>query len=290
MAAGTGGAARDVSWRAGGGAVARTLRAAFPVGKKFRSNGTPHLFFRCPQRHDRSANIAAVTSIIAHRGASAVAPENTIAAFVRAGELGADGVELDVRRTADDRLVIHHDARLADGRVIRATAASELPEHVPSFDAALDACAGMFVNVEIKNDPADPDFDPTDWVAHRVCALLARRGGGPRWLISSFRFGTVGVCRAVLPSARTAWLVASRTVTNRDPDVIERSAAAGHAALHPWDPIVDEALIRRAHAAGLAVNAWTCDDPARMRQLIGWGIDGICTNLPDVGVAARSGS
>jgi glycerophosphoryl diester phosphodiesterase len=225
-----------------------------------------------------------VTSIIAHRGASAAQHENTIAAFASAGALGADGVELDVRRTADDRLVVHHDARLADGQVIRATPAGELPDHVPSLDAALDACAGMFVNIEIKNDPADPDFDPTDWIAHRVCALLARRGGGPRWLISSFRFETVAVCHMILPSARTAWLVET-LVSMDDTDVVARTAAAGHTALHPSDPIVDEALIRRAHAAGLAVNVWTCDDPARMRQLMGWGIDGICTNVPDVALA-----
>ena len=226
-----------------------------------------------------------MTSIIAHRGASATEPENTVAAFRRAAELGADGVELDVRRSADDRLVLHHDARLADGRVIRDTPAAELPDHIPSLGDALDACVGMFVNIEIKNDPADPDFDDTEWLAHRVCALLARRGAGPRWLISSFRFETVAVCRAVLPAVRTAWLVESR-----DADVVARTASAGHGALHPWDPIVDEALIRGAHAAGLAVNTWTCDDPARMRQLIGWGIDGICTNVPDVGVAVRAGS
>jgi glycerophosphoryl diester phosphodiesterase len=224
-----------------------------------------------------------MTSIIAHRGASAAAPENTIEAFTTAAVLGADGVELDARRTADDRIVVHHDARVADQRVIRHTPAKQLPGHIPSLEAALDACAGMFVNVEIKNDPADPDFDPTDWVAHRVCAVLARRGGGPRWLVSSFRFETVALCRTLLPSARTAWLVEAL-----DGDVVLRTAAGGHAALHPWDRIVDEALIRRAHAAGLAVNTWTCDDPDRMRQLIGWGIDGICTNVPDVAVAVRS--
>lgn len=199
--------------------------------------------------------------------------------------MGADAVELDVRRSADDRLVLHHDARLADGRVIRATPAAELPDHVPTLDQALDACDGMFVNIEIKNDPADPDFDPTEWLAHRVCAALARRGGGRRWLISSFRFETVAACRAVMPSVRTAWLVETLDV-----DTVARTAAAGHAALHPWDPIVDESLIRDAHTAGLAVNTWTCDDPDRMRQLIGWGIDGICTNVPDVGVAVRAGS
>jgi glycerophosphoryl diester phosphodiesterase len=180
--------------------------------------------------------------------------------------------------------VLHHDARLSDGRVIRATAAAELPDHIPTLDQALDACDGMFVNVEVKNDPADPDFDPTEWLAHRVCAVLSRRGGGPRWLVSSFRYETVAACRTVMPSIRTAWLVESI-----DPDTVARTAAGGHVALHPWDPIVDEPLIRAAHAAGLAVNAWTCDDPDRIRQLIGWGIDGICTNVPDVAVAVRSG-
>ena len=226
-----------------------------------------------------------MTLIIAHRGASAAERENTIAAFRTAAAMGADGVELDVRRSADDRLVVHHDARLADGRAVRATPAAELPGHVAGLDDALDACAGMFVNVEIKNDPADPDFDETEWLAHRVCAALARRGGGRRWLISSFRFETIAVCRTVLPAVRTAWLVETR-----DGDVVARTASAGHAALHPWDPVVDEALLRDAHAAGLAVNTWTCDDPVRMRQLIGWGIDGICTNVPDVAVAARNGS
>src|SRR5262245_10721810 len=133
----------------------------------------------------------AVTVIIGHRGASAAERENTIPAFELASLMGADGIELDVRRTADDRLVVHHDPRLPDGRVIRETRAVELPAHVPTLDAALDAAHGMFVNIEIKNDPSEPDFDESDWVAHRVCSALVHRGGGPRWLISSFRLPTV---------------------------------------------------------------------------------------------------
>ena len=224
-----------------------------------------------------------MTLIIAHRGASKAAPENSIQAFARAAELGADGVELDVRRSADDRLVVHHDARLSDGRVIRDTRAADLPGHVPLLDAALDAALGMFVNIEIKNDPDDPDFDPSEWVAYRTCAGLARRGGGPRWLISSFRLATVATCRAALPSVRTAWLVETL-----DAGVIARTAAGGHAAVHPAVGSVDEPRVRLAHAAGLAVNTWTCDDPDRMRELIAWGVDGICTNVPDVGVAVRN--
>ena len=100
--------------------------------------------------------------VIAHRGASRRAPENTLAAFRLARELGADMVELDARHTLDRVVVVHHDAFLADGRAIVAQRAVSLPAHVPTLADALDACAGMHVNVEIKNSPGDPDHDPDD--------------------------------------------------------------------------------------------------------------------------------
>lgn len=224
-----------------------------------------------------------MTLVIAHRGASAREQENTIAAFELAGALGADGVELDVRRCGDDRLVVHHDAHLADGRIIRHTPSAELPDHVPTLDAALDACAGLFVNIEIKNDPGEPDHDPSDWVAWQVAASLARRGGGPRWLISSFRLATVDQVRRMAPRVRTAWLT-----LGLDADVIATTVAHGHAIVHPWVAALPLDALRAAHAAGLAVNTWTCDDPDRISELIGWGVDGICTNVPDVALARRA--
>jgi len=223
-----------------------------------------------------------MTRIIAHRGASRAEQENTLEAFRRAGEMGADGIELDVRRTADDRLVVHHDPVLADGRTIRTVAARELPGHVPTLDAAVEACRGMFVNIEIKNDPNEPDFDPTEWVAHRVAAALAARVPHSRWLISSFRLDTVDVCRRLAPSVPTAWLVGPAT-----PQVIETVARKGHAAVHPWDRHLTCDAVRAAHAVGLSVNTWTCDDPHRMRELIAWGVDGFCTNVPDLALAVR---
>lgn len=223
-----------------------------------------------------------MTIVIAHRGASHAAPENTLDAFRRAVAMGADGIELDVRRSADDVLVVHHDGHLADGRPVREVRAAELPEHVPTLAAALDACAGAFVNVEIKNDRADPDFDPHDWVAHRTVLELLGRGADPRWLVSSFRLRTVDVVRQLAPRVRTAWLV-----MEADAGVLERTAARGHVAVHPFVDTVDEKTIRAAHAHGLAVNTWTCDDADQMRRLIAWGIDGICTNVPDRALAVR---
>lgn len=220
------------------------------------------------------------TQVMAHRGASRVARENTIEAFREAGRQGADGVELDVRRTLDDVLVVHHDPRVDDGRAIRETAASDLPAHIPTIEAALDACAGMWVNLEIKNDETEPDFDPSDWVIDETMAMLERRGEPHRWLMSSFRLETMDRSREIAPHIRTAWL----TGINPD-DVVEILLAHGHGALHPWVNLLSRDVVDRCHAAGLLVNTWTCDDPARMRELVQWGIDGICTNVPDVALA-----
>jgi len=221
--------------------------------------------------------------VIAHRGASKAEPENTIAAFERAHQLRADAVELDVRRTRDHVLVVHHDAVLPDGRVIVHTNFADLPSHVPTLGAALDACQPMWVNVEIKNDPNEPDFDPSDHIADATLDELSRRSeGDERWLISSFRRETIDRCHELRPSIRTAWLtiaVAPETATDL--------AASGHSAVHPWFGIVSREMIDAFHDVGLQVNTWTCDDPERMRELIEWGIDGICTNVPDVAVTFR---
>ena len=214
---------------------------------------------------------------MAHRGASRAEPENTVAAFRRAASMGADAVELDVRRSLDGVLIVHHDPVLPDGRLIRATPRAELPASVPSLPEALDACAGMWVNVEIKNDPSEPDFDDTEALADATVAVLRERGDDERWLISSFRMETIDRCRQMAPTIPTAWLTVAVPA-----DVTDVLTAHGHVALHPWVGTVTAEVIERCHAAGLRVNGWTCDDPDRMRELVIAGIDGICTNVPDV--------
>ncbi len=189
-------------------------------------------------------------------------------------------MELDVRRSADDHLVIHHDPHLPDGRLIRATPAADLPAHVPSLAAALDACAGMWVNVEIKNDPGEADFDPTDAIADATIEALLERGEPQRWLISSFRRQVIDRCRSLAPEIRTAWLCVEV------PDGIARSLElGGHSALHPFYAFATDSVIEDCHRHGVEVNVWTCDDPEAMRRLAGWGVDGICTNVPDIAIA-----
>ena len=100
-----------------------------------------------------------MTLIFAHRGARLAAPENTEVAFQLAGELGADGIELDVRVTADGVAVIHHDPRLADGREVHALDLRALPHSIPTLHAGLDACGSLTVNIELKNSRHDPAYD-----------------------------------------------------------------------------------------------------------------------------------
>lgn len=228
----------------------------------------------------RSARLAAVTLVIAHRGASAAARENTVEAFRLAGELGADWVELDARVCGDGVVVVHHDACLPDGRVISTVPFAELPEHVPSLAEALEACGDLGVNIEIKNLPDDPDHDAQPVVVDAVAGIVQAYLGVDRTIVSSFDMGAVDRLHTVDPTIPVGWL----TVDLGDPArAVERAVAHEMSTLHPYDGLVDAALVRRVHEAGLGLHVWTVDDPDRMRTLVEWGVDGIITNLPDVG-------
>lgn len=220
--------------------------------------------------------------VIAHRGASARCPENTLAAFAEAGRLGADMVELDVRRTADGALAVHHDAHLADGRPVVDVPARSLPETVPLLDDALDACLPMRVNVEIKNFPGEPDFDPDDVVAALVTQLVTERGEVGRILVSSFNLAAIDAVRAAGGGLATGFL----SLAGWDQfQALERAVERGHDALHPHFSAVTSDLVREAHRLGVAVNVWTVDDPEIMRRLTDLGVDGLVTNVPDVALS-----
>lgn len=197
--------------------------------------------------------------------------------------MGSHAVELDVRQCASGELVVHHDPQLADGRVIAHLNKAEIPDRVPTLDEALDACGDMWVNVEVKNHYTEPDYDPGDARTLAVLDVLRRRvalhGDTRRYLLSSFRRTTVERAHAEWPELPTAWL----TVVVPDATVLAKDLrASGHVAVHPEVSRVSRELIEAFHDEGVKVNTWTCDDPRRMSELIDWGIDGICTNVPDV--------
>jgi glycerophosphoryl diester phosphodiesterase len=219
-----------------------------------------------------------VTLVIAHRGSGphGPEPESSVAAFLAAARLGADGVELDVRRGRDGLLLVHHDAALADGRLLAELGPAELPSEVPSLGEALDACAGLVVNVEIKNWPSDPDYDPSQQLATATGAVLAgRRGDSEEVVVSSFSRRALRAFSAVAPRIETAWLVGP----DLDPGAACASAhAAGVGGLHPFASAVDAAYVEAARAVRLRLRAWTVDEPERITALAGLGVDAVITN------------
>lgn len=223
-------------------------------------------------------------NVVGHRGASGARPENTPEAFALADEMGADGVELDVRLASNGRgggrLVVSHDPLPDSPGALDALA---------SLDDVLDACgARMLVNVEIKNSDAEGGHDPTMAVVAPTIAAMHRRGRSwtGRWLFSSFDLDTMNHCRLVdahIPTALLVWHVTD--------DAIAAAVGGGHAAIHPWAKTLTVDRVDACHEVGLLVNTWTCNEPDRIAELAAMGVDGVCTDVPDValGVLGRDG-
>jgi glycerophosphoryl diester phosphodiesterase len=229
--------------------------------------------------------VATPTAVQAHRGSpdpAAGIRENTLQAFARARALGADGVELDVRRTADGGLAVHHDPLVDGEAAVCDLATADLPGHVPLLAEALEACAGMVVNVEIKNQPYEPGFDPTDRATADVLALVEAAGRTGSVIVSSFWSGALVAVRSAGSSVPTGLLV----VSSFDPLAsIAAAADLGCTAVHLPLGLVDGPTVATAHAAGLAVAAWTVVDEASLEVVLEAGVDTVITD--DVAMARR---
>lgn len=208
--------------------------------------------------------------------------ENTLAAFDRARALGADSVELDARLTADGALAVHHDPVIAGVGPVHELAAADLPAHVPLLVQALDACAGMLVNIEVKNLPTEPAFDPSDRCAREVVSLVSRAGSVTSVVLSSFWGGALAAAREADPGVRTALLVVSAF----DPlTAVDGAVDLGCTAVHLPVGSVEPATVDAAHAAGLAVGAWTVADRPTLDRVLAAGVDTVITD--DVAMARQ---
>jgi glycerophosphoryl diester phosphodiesterase len=227
-----------------------------------------------------------VTAVFAHRGCTEGFVENTLDAFGEARRLGADGVELDVRLTADGALAVHHDAEIPGLGCLHELGVAELPPSVPLLAEALGVCEGMVVNVEIKNSPHDPGHDP----AEAVAALTARAIDDAAWtervLVSSFQVSTLRAVRAA--DSRLA-LGSLWPIVDPPVDGVTQAAEAGFRAVHPFFTLVDQDLVDRAHRAGLAVNVWTVNSPDELTRLVALDVDTVITDTLGAALAAARG-
>lgn len=237
-----------------------------------------------------------MTQIWAHRGASRAAPENTVAAFTAAAVLGADGVELDVQRTRDGRLVVCHDEqidRTSNGRGwIRDMTLAELHRYdfsygrtdfvgvrIPTLGevlAALDG-TGLNLNIELKNSTV-----PYVGMEDEVVELVEQAGWGDRVIYSSFNHASM---RIMARMGRRVGLLYDAVLWKPAKYALELGASA----LHPSGKAVaaEPRMVRKAHKKGLAVNVWTLDRPEQVRAALALGVDAIMTNTPDVALGVR---
>lgn len=225
---------------------------------------------------------------IGHRGASAYAPENTLAAIRKAAELGADMVELDVHCCRDGTAIIIHDqeiSRTTDGRgSIYDYRVDELKqfdagdgERIPTLDEAVQCCLGLGLGLylEVKDVFCIPS----------VAAAVRADDLFDRCIVASFRADWLAELKAQEPRIRVAVLFGSIHV---DPVALARAARADY--VHPgWEMLAVEphklltpAWIERVRAAGLGIIAWHEERPSEIAALRVLGVDGICSNAPDL--------
>lgn len=222
---------------------------------------------------------------IAHRGASALYPENTLRAFLAAADFGADMCEFDVRMTRDSEVVVIHDAtvnRTTDGRGrvadMSAAAIKRLDagvrfgaefrdERIPTLAEVAAALAGRCgMDVELK----------AAGLERRVCGILRDGGAIESAIVSSFDWEQLKIVAAQEPGLRLAPL------GEKAPAALLEAASAMHAyAIAPRFDIASAELCAEAHRRGLAVYVWTVDDVSTMRRLKVAGVDAIMTNRPE---------
>ena len=224
--------------------------------------------------------------IIAHRGASAEAPENTLAAFARALAVGADGLELDVRVTRDGVPVVFHDPSLArlTGRrrsLARLTLAGLRAvrirgEPIPTLAEVLRLVRRRAV-VQLEIKPGVP-------VAPVVRVVRAARAAG-HVLLASFSAAVLREARARAPRVPRMWIRERGSPAALGPRLAALDAA-GVSLDHRAIP--SAAFVADLHRRGWKVWCWTVNDPPAMRRLAAWGVDAILSDNPALLIATLS--
>ena len=232
--------------------------------------------------------------IFAHRGASAHAPENTLAAFTLAAQQAAPAIEFDVKLTADRQVIIHHDMtleRTTDGRGPLASqplaALRELDaggwfgpqfkgEKIPLLAEVFEALGRkILMNVELTNysTPADGLVD--------AVAEVVRRQKMEEWIMfSSFSAANLARAKRLLPAVPCGYLLDGGAPWRKRLEgwLIKMEAE------HPWLEDATPAAVEKAHRRGRRMHVWTVNDPQEMRRLRAMGVDGIFTDDPLLGL------
>jgi glycerophosphoryl diester phosphodiesterase len=217
-----------------------------------------------------------VINVFAHRGLHVNERENTVAAFKAAVALGVDGVELDVRRTSDAVLVVHHDPAVGP-LVIAQSERSALPDYVATLEEALESLVGVAVNVEIKNGRgAGETYDEGGELARQVLGTIDQAGWTERVTLSSFDIATCAYVRSANREVGVAWLLWDVAVG----DALVQAHLLGFNAVNPHFSTVSEEVVTRARELQLDVNVWTVNAEEDLARMAALGVACIITDDP----------
>src|SRR5437588_2124515 len=243
-------------------------------------------------------------AIVAHRGASATHPENTLGSFLAAADAGADMVELDVRLTADRVPVVLHDldvSRTTGGsglvhlmslhelKQLDATGGRGPREEIPTLREVLEALSGrVAIDLEVKNLPSEPSFDsPREAIVGESLKVIEETAFDGIVLVSSFNWLSIERAKQSSPDFPTGLI----TTADVDPwAALVYVGAKGHDLLLPQAAALStagEAFVEAAHAKGIRVGTWTVDDPEAVDRMFAMGVDAIATNDPAMAVPIR---
>jgi glycerophosphoryl diester phosphodiesterase len=203
--------------------------------------------------------------------------ENTLGAFSAAVALGVDGVELDVRRTLDGTLVVHHDPSIGD-QVIAQSGRRTLPSYVPTLEEAMNSLKGVRVNVEIKNSraPSEPSYDETGDLARQVVTSIRELGWQESVSISCFDLATCAVVRSFDRDLTVDWLLWDVALD----DAMIRAHVLGFNAINPHFLTVDATTVAQARELELDVNVWTVNSLEDLGRVASLGVASIITDEP----------
>lgn len=217
--------------------------------------------------------------VIAHRGASAEIPGNTISAFKKAIEVGADMIELDVHASKDGHLVVIHDFTVDEttngsGAVAELTLAElkelvvEDVEKIPTLEEVFQLAKGKIdINVEIK----------AEGIEQKVVDLIRKYGLEKNVLISSFNLPGIKIVKEIAPELKTAALLSTPVE-----DILGVLKEYKADAINPFFVMVNEEFVKTIHDAGYQIYPWTVDDEDMMQYLIELNVDGIITDVPEI--------
>lgn len=230
-------------------------------------------------------------SVIAHRGASSLAPENTLPAFNLAVQHGAQMVELDVHLSKDGHVVVIHDQTLqrtttGHGQIHEYTLAQLkrldagawfspmfINCHIPTLQEVYAALPRhMSVNIELKTDAAEYQN-----IEEKVLAIVKQFRAYGRTVISSFNWNSLQLIHRLEPKTKLALLFTKFT-----PTVWSTAQLVRAFSLHPAAHIVKQSLVWQAHCWGYRIYPWVVNETGAMLELKAMGVDGIITDCPQI--------